>query len=947
MNEQPQNRPGKPAIDYRLGTYGSFKAQLMNQLSRPVLKGYPSLAALKSRQLDDSAIALLDAWAMVADVLTFYQERIANENYLKTATERRSVLALARAIGYELNPGVSASTQLAFTVETSPGSPETVTIPSGLQVMSIPGQNEQPQTFETAHVFTARPEWNAMRPRLTQPQTIAFKGEQLYLWTADTTGLSWLLQDVQSLNSASLFFLSQPPEPAVKRVTVLPVEQLSLTGTNQNLKAGQRILFVGAQPNNTRETLIKTIQRVEVKLADNLTQVYFATKPAPLPAFTSPEISFGTLFSSSPLLRSFATSSIRRQLETAVTEQDIQAVIALGQWSTSEFVAEAIAPTPTTDSADNGIFVLRQQLSGFGHNAPFQTTRSADDVPGQPPASSRSWDSEPVPTVWQNSRWEDYAQAPNSPDLYLERSLTEITAKSWVVLEAGDHQKTFQVTRTETRSLADYAISGKSTGLKLVTAAGKTPNKDTPIFPFRATTIHAQSEKLMLAHLPIETPLERKPFASNTSTGVISIELDTIVLGFQPGQTVLVQGRRAGSQQVMVVEAATIKQSVHKGGNTTIFFTALLQHRYVRDSVTVHANVVRATHGETVAEAIGSGNGAIAHQTFKLNKSPLTYTDSSAASGSQSSLSVRVNGILWTEARGFYGLSPQSEQYVVHIADDSTARIIFGDSQQGARLPTGTENVTALYRSGIGPEGEVPANSLSLLKQKPLGVRSVFNPLPATGAQAPEQLETARSSAPLTVLTLDRIVSLQDYENFASAFAGIGKAAAVEIWTGQATQIHLTIASASGDRIEHTSQIYMNLKQAISAQRDPGQPFALASFEARSFSLSARLRLNQRYEEEPVLSQIKQTLRSVFSFTHRHFGEGVSAAEVIALMQSVAGVVSVDLDQLYRTALIGSTQHLPAHYLPAATTTWNGQQTVLAELLLINPAGINLEVIKP
>ena len=56
-------------------------------------------------------------------MLTFYQERIANEGYLRTAAERRSVLELARAIGYELNPGVAAGTFLAFSVETAPGAP--------------------------------------------------------------------------------------------------------------------------------------------------------------------------------------------------------------------------------------------------------------------------------------------------------------------------------------------------------------------------------------------------------------------------------------------------------------------------------------------------------------------------------------------------------------------------------------------------------------------------------------------------------------------------------------------------------------------------------------------------------------------------------------------------------------------------------------------------------
>ena len=80
-------------------------------------RDYPALRALKTRERSDPAIALLDAWATVADVLTFYQERIANEGYLRTATERRSVLELARLVGYALRPGVAASVYLAYTLD--------------------------------------------------------------------------------------------------------------------------------------------------------------------------------------------------------------------------------------------------------------------------------------------------------------------------------------------------------------------------------------------------------------------------------------------------------------------------------------------------------------------------------------------------------------------------------------------------------------------------------------------------------------------------------------------------------------------------------------------------------------------------------------------------------------------------------------------------------------
>jgi hypothetical protein len=111
---------------------------------------------------DDPAIALLDSWAAVLDVLCFYQERIGNENYLRTATERRSVLELARAIGYELRPGVAASTWLAFTLETAPGAPLETRIDIGARAQSVPGQDETAQTFETLAAIDAKVRWNAL-----------------------------------------------------------------------------------------------------------------------------------------------------------------------------------------------------------------------------------------------------------------------------------------------------------------------------------------------------------------------------------------------------------------------------------------------------------------------------------------------------------------------------------------------------------------------------------------------------------------------------------------------------------------------------------------------------------------------------------------------------------------------------------------------------------------
>ena len=104
------NRPGLPQISYRVGTHSAFKASMIAALSDP---DFPGAAPLTTRDDGDFSIALLDAWSVSADIITFYQERLANESYLRTAGQQRSVFELARLVGYHPSPGVAASTSLA------------------------------------------------------------------------------------------------------------------------------------------------------------------------------------------------------------------------------------------------------------------------------------------------------------------------------------------------------------------------------------------------------------------------------------------------------------------------------------------------------------------------------------------------------------------------------------------------------------------------------------------------------------------------------------------------------------------------------------------------------------------------------------------------------------------------------------------------------------------
>ena len=113
------NRPGLDALSYRVGTHGALLETMKGDLATvtveapgpdgEIVEALHPLRGLTTRDPGDPSIALLDGWATVGDVLTFYQERIANEGYLRTATERRSVLELARLIGYAPRPGEAST----------------------------------------------------------------------------------------------------------------------------------------------------------------------------------------------------------------------------------------------------------------------------------------------------------------------------------------------------------------------------------------------------------------------------------------------------------------------------------------------------------------------------------------------------------------------------------------------------------------------------------------------------------------------------------------------------------------------------------------------------------------------------------------------------------------------------------------------------------------------
>lgn len=963
-----KNLPNQPQLAYRLGHHADFLAHMLARLPHQRVvdnegSEHQPLRTLTTRQPDDPAVALLDAWAAVADVLSFYSERIANEGYLPTASERRSVLELARAIGYELNPGVAASAHLAFTLESAPGSAPQTLIPARTPVQSLPQHGGLPQTFETIADFVAHVDWNALPPRQTRPQSLAiYRGDLVYVDRENALGPGAQTVPAHELNR--LYMVNGEP-PTAGPVAWVPASSLLLEGTANQLAPGRTLLLVGINGNGTVRTQLRRVVRMERD--GKRTRLALDGAETPPPAFV-PDLTMVDPLPAQTATLDAATAEALI-LSRTVREADVAALRTQNGWNREALLALCNHPTAEDGAAERrGVYFFRERVGTFGVSAPpweeAETNREllrlgladlqgintrAAAVTSASTATAKTttlatatrpnYDAGGGWSIWKTYPSGRYYSQDTASDLFLEREVEDLSPQSWIVVERAGNYLPLRVSSVEQATSLGFGLSGKTSGLALLTAedAALTPSFKNSHngYTMRNSRVHVRSEKLALAPLPLEMPV---------AAGALSVMLDRMTLDLVGGQPVILSGDRADAPGISGREVATVDTVLHRRGYTVLLLQSPLRYSYQRETLHIHANVVVASHGETQTAVLGSGNGVQRNQSFKLLRTPLTYISAESESGAASTLEVRVNGVRWTEAPTLYQLGPDEEGYIVRHNNDGSATVIFGDGEQGARLLSGQENVTAVYRAGIGLAGQVAAETLTLLARRPPGVRSVTNPIAASGAADPERLDSARQNAPQRVRTLGRVVSLQDYEDFARSFAGVGKARAQALWRAGRQIVYLTVAAADGSTVGTDSVLHQNLTKALRLAQNPDQHVEVAGYTPLLFTVAAHLYTDARYRAEDVATAACAALLDTFSFARRRFGQDVSAAEVLATLQAVAGVVYVDLDALALGEATSGT--LPTAILRAELARWDAtQETILpAQLLLVNPAALHLTV---
>lgn len=659
---------GLSNIPRQTARFSEFRSVLLSGI-----RNKESLNHWRPRGLKDAGTQLVEMWSYICDVLSFYDEVIAHESYIRTSRLRKSLRKLTGLLGYLPKPAVAATAELAVIAEDN----ENILIPESTAFRSGGFDDEAPQIFESDSVLMANPnnnEWSLTPPL---PKTIP-TGDHNCLYI-DGTNASVSKGD-------TIIVIVEDYLSSVNLVE--DVIHFSDDFGNQFQKltfAEENSLFIKPMPYERGPSSVENRHEIVPQL--NLNTVN-------LPARTSERI---VGFDFTP------------HLKLKKSKIDFEQVDLYR--STNIATIKGVDPT-------NNALILDQLYPSLKIKEPVLIENAANN----------GFFFSAIAEIKEDNVSEDY-----SVEYKKDKRHFDISASK-------------KVSRIK---LSDYGD---------ITASNK------PI------KIHYNLKKAGAIKYP------PPKFGKAVGSWDIFSPTGQVANTKFPAHFIFQDKNKIALKADGTINLKDEKLNILSDKNNRPNLTA---------PVCAYGNILNISRGESVhREILGSGDASIPNQAFALKKNPLTYIQAPTADndqGIQNTLKVWVNGVRWNEVPHFYSVSKDEQVYTVRQDDDGKSRVIFGDGITGSRLPTGIDNVVASYRFGAGAISP-PANLITQMAKPVKGIKSVLNPLPASGGMDAEKRQTMRINGPNAALLLNRAVSISDMEAISANYLDIRSVKAQWCW---------------------------------------------------------------------------------------------------------------------------------------------------------------------
>ncbi len=878
------NPPGLAQVSYRVDDFTGFRRALLRSLP-----GEQSIGAWRPTQ-GDLGLQVFEWWAYLADVLTFYNERIANESYLRTAQRPASLANLVALLGYQPAPAIATTGYVA--AMRKPGSTaEPLVIPAGMRLSSVATPGVASQTFEVdaAASFTGPSSVTGTLPpdttlQLTNgaPSGVLLAGRvsgvkvggQLVLVGQDFAGTddNWSVVTVTALTPT--------PDPGTGAINTQVAFSSSGWGPTSVPPAP-------TGPPSPPPIPIPFPGPIRLPFPGPIRLPF--PRPTPI-LFPSPILSTipGPIrtASSGPVLSTFsrpAAAQLSHPTAAAFTRPavPIRLPVPFPFPVPAPVPAPAPASSPPRSSDSTRYRLLRPTAAAALFNA------AALNAPADQQAVVAAAGSAPL-TVHLSAAvraispgdivlFDDFDDGAGSP-----LALAVVTGTSDRLYTAPYPTPAGVSAPNPPNIVITHTAVGLATADDTVLLDVRDPSRVTVRYGFKdvGTIIGVPATSLPSLPAIVDVPKAYTPPPGGTTallqdangTGI----LVTVSAAASGPATPAAAGTPPSTIQVTLTGAGTPPSAIPAAAPLAAPLELLL-------------DMLAVSRGTTVTgEVLGSGNAALASQSFTLSKSPLTYL----ASGNDavSTLAVYVDEVEWHEVPSFYGQAADARVFVVSRSPDQTVTTVtFGDGINGARLTSGTGNVTASYRYGAGAASP-PAGRLTTISQPQPGLVSILNPVAVSGGADAQPIEGVRANAPASVFTFGRAISAIDYQVVASQAPGVNRAAAS--WTFDSTAQRTLVTVYVGD----DQAAVAAASAALAGAEDPNRPVWVVAANPIELSLSCTLVVAADRQVPAVVAAataaISDPAGGLFSPGRMRIGQRLYRSAVAAAL-TVPGVVAV------------------------------------------------------
>jgi len=373
--------------------------------------------------------------------------------------------------------------------------------------------------------------------------------------------------------------------------------------------------------------------------------------------------------------------------------------------------------------------------------------------------------------------------------------------------------------------------------------------------------------------------------ADNNSTEItseeITLDLDQIPGAMKVGRTVLLTGcdKYPVAAKITSVDGNVIKTNPPATGCT-------------KGNLIIYGNVALASHGEfKSAKILGSGDASKSNQEFIFEVDEVSFTpDATKSAGVAAAIEVEVAGRIWEQISALKDSVSGDHHYAIRMTEDGYVKIIFGDGENGRRLPTGKNNIRVSYRVGSGTAGNVVAGEL----EKPVNphplIDAILQPQLAAGGGDMEDITSLRENAPPTLLSLERAVSLSDFSHLATSQSSIWQAKAYSqvLYGGRMESVRVVIVPAGGVK---SSTINESIRSFLQNYATTGVLVTVDDFIESLFDLDITLRIvTDAFIAEEVEAAVTIALKDHFSLKNSKLGQHFYLSEVYKIVESIKGV---------------------------------------------------------